>query len=211
MARCPCVKANATCSRACRCKNCGNKPPIKRSAEHFFPAAGVFIQCSCHNSPTSSKDTLRKSRCPCLLHGVSCSITCKCKNCGNITEASRNEVHSDSISAKKRKRENSNVYKRSKGSSYLAKEGFDISIGPWTELETMTLIVLQDVLQCSNLLVDVSNVTRLYQYLASSDSVLEMKLEIGKKRSAQIAAKLLHLRGKQDIYIRLADIEMQAK
>jgi hypothetical protein len=53
--------------------------------------------------------------------------------------------------------------------------------------------------------VDVSNVKRLYQYLASSDSVQEMKLEIGHKRSAQIAAKLLHVRGKQDIYVRLAD------
>lgn len=116
-----------------------------------------------------------------------------------------NEVQSDFISAKKRKRDNSNVYKRSKGSSYLAKEGFDISIGPWNELETTALLVIRDVLQCSKLVVDVSNVKRLYQYLASSDSVQEMKLEIGNKRSAQIAAKLLHVRGKQDIYVRLAN------
>ena len=121
-----------------------------------------------------------------MRHGVSGSITCKCKNCGNKTEGSKNEVQSDSISAEKGKRENSNVYKRSKGSSYLAKEGFDISIGRWNELETMTLIVIQDVLQSSNLLVDVSNVTRLYQYLASSDSVLEMKLEIGKKEAHKL-------------------------
>ena len=121
-----------------------------------------------------------------MRHSGSCSITCKCKNCGNITEASRNEVQSDAISEKKRKRENSNAYKRTKGSSYLGKDGFDISIGPWNELETMTLIVIQDVLQCSNLLVDVSNVTRLYQYLASSDSGLEMKLEIGEKEAQKL-------------------------
>ncbi len=47
--------------------------------------------------------------------------------------------------------------------------------------------------------------------MASCDPVQEMKLDIGKKRSAQIAAKLLHVCGKQDMYIRLADIEKQAK
>ena len=122
-----------------------------------------------------------------------------------------NKVQSDFIGEKKRKRDSSDIYKRSRGSSYLAKEGFDISIGPWNELETTALLVIQDVLRCNKLPVDISNVKRLYQYLASCDPVQEMKLDIGKKRSAQIAAKLLHVRGKQDMYIRLADIEKQAK
>ena len=93
-----------------------------------------------------------------------------------------------------RKRDNLEKFKRQKGSDYLANEGFELACGSWTEMETIAIMVIQNILEGSNLVCNVANVSSVYRYFASSAPVTEMKLEIGQKRSVQIAAKISHLK-----------------
>ena len=175
ISRCPCFKANVPCSRACRCKYCAN-PNIGPSQGH-----NQKTECSCRNTPFSCKNTsARKSKCPCLRNNVSCSSGCKCKDCGNANETSNTLPSSNyTTNSQKRKRDNGETFKRLKGSSYLANEGFDISCGTWTELETTALLAIQEILRGSKFNIDVTNVSSLYRHLASSAIVNDMKLAIG--------------------------------
>ena len=50
-------------------------------------------------------------------------------------------------SGTKRKRTTPEIYKRCKGIQFLAKEGFEISVGPWTEMETLILSVTEELIK----------------------------------------------------------------
>ena len=201
--RCPCFTAKVSCSRICRCKGCGNprcnSVPVVDSA--------INVECSCRNSPVSCKDTTstRKSKCPCLRNGKKC-LTCKCKNCGNGKDDSANvepQCH-------KRKRNNEPMFKRTKGCDYLAQHGFDINCSSWTELETIVLIAILDILQESPLEPNVLNSSFLYRHLFSSSILQNSGLKITQKRNSQIAGKLLHMRKNVDIHVQMLEKESES-
>jgi hypothetical protein len=109
------------------------------------------------------------------------------------------------VQERERKRDNPEPYKGEKGSNYLAREGFDMECGTWTELETTVLIVIQHILSRSQVEVNSTNISSLYRSLASSTIVQETKLAIGQKRNAQIVGKLAHLHHSKNVYLRLAE------
>ena len=168
--RCLCFTAKVSCSRVCRCKGCCN--PLAKSVPESASAANV--ECSCRKSSVSCKDGIRKSKCPCLRNGKRC-VSCKFKNCGN------GNVNVTSLSGPKRRRIHEPTFKRTKGCDYLAQQGFEINCGPWTELETITLLVISDILQESRLESTAVNVSFIYRHLVpsailkNSDLLLEQK------------------------------------
>ena len=113
----------------------------------------------------SCQDRLsRKSKCPCLKSNIYCSHRCKRTFCGNRCEDTKGlntpTSHSNG-SGTKRKRITPEIYKRCKGVKFLAKEGFKISVGPWTEMETLILSLTEELIKDIGLPVSPSNITML--------------------------------------------------
>ena len=66
---------------------------------------------------------------------------------------------------------------------------------PWRNIETLCLMVCRDVLLSQGLSINSKNLRDLYDFVAKSPAVMEMSLNIAAKSTAQIAAKIAHLRG----------------
>ena len=80
-------------------------------------------------------------------------------------------TYTESTIGVKRKRISSESYKHSKGVDYLVNRGFEISAGPWTKLETLTLSVVGELIKTIGLTVSPSNIARLYNYVVCSNTV----------------------------------------
>lgn len=131
--RCSCLKKGQTCTRFCWCVTCNNACQVEKSV------SGQRKGCTCGsmkkgNSVVVSKDQVeRKSRCPCLRIGKKCTSSCRCSNCGNNEDCP--DKRSSNFTSTKRKRTNVQTYKHIRGADYLAKEGFVLSNGLWTNLK----------------------------------------------------------------------------
>jgi hypothetical protein len=164
-------------------------------------------------SSISCQDGLRKSKCPCLKNNTYCSPQCRCSLCGNISPDTASS-HKDAVSVLadtvqstpiKRKRTQQETYKRCKGVEYLANNGFDISPGPWTDMETLILSLVLELLTSTELAVSSSNVMELYNFVALSDKVKDMELPIAYKSSKSIIGKRSQLNSKHSVFQSLMD------
>ncbi|XP_078346062.1 uncharacterized protein LOC144631498 isoform X2 [Oculina patagonica] len=204
--QCSCLSSGRMCSRRCQCYNCCN--PLNNGTK--VTSSPSLHRCRCGRGSTKSKgsnkavcrDWSRKSKCPCLKSGVSCSSACQCLGCGNPhNQTTRKHVTSACSPGlpKKRKRSNPDPYKRKGGSVFLSSQGFDVSVGPWKDLETLLLLVVYELLEISNLHENSQSIVTMYNFVADSSLVIQMKLDIATKRSAQIIGKLLHVKGRHNI------------
>ena len=151
--KCPCHKVNHSCTRSCRCYNCKNtcnsnevvkvKKSLKRGCR-----CGVGQKSKDTREPNAShmscQDGLRKSKCPCVAGSIGCTEVCRCLTCGNIVQA-----RTDPGKTPKRKRRNRatvSPYKRKKGSKFMIGQNVEVDCGPWRNMETLCLMVCQDVL-----------------------------------------------------------------
>lgn len=73
-------------------------------------------------------------------------------------------------------------------------ENASVDLGPWRVLETLCLIVCRDVLVSNTIDTNSTNLKVLYNYVAESESVKTMSLPMAAKSTAQVAAKMKHLR-----------------
>ena len=203
--RCPCFAAKLPCSRVCRCKRCGNPQCNDVPIVHNE----LNVECSCHKSPVACKDSnTRKSKCPCLINRKQCGSTCKCKNCGN---GKLSNVPNAESGVHKRKRNYEPIFKRKKGCDYLAQQGFDINCGTWTDIETIFLITISEILQESPLDNNTVNCSFLYRHLASSSILKNSGLTIGQKRNSQIAGKMMYMKRKQDVHFQMIAKEKESQ
>ena len=200
------MKRGKKCARECRCVNCENS-----SKEEMRPGANTIKGCLCGINKkgdatyVSCKDgTLRKSKCPCLRKNTYCSSCCKCFNCGN-TRGSCKPTCMTSPSGKKRKRCNPEPYKRTRGTEYLAERGFDITTGPWTELESTVLYVVIEVIKSTSVPLNSKSISELYNFVASSQTMSEMALPVAYKSFAKIRGKLSFLNSKHSVFESLMD------
>lgn len=206
---CSCVRKGKICSRSCRCVNCTNSQIQPKSVADEKRKGCTCGSSKKETSVVSCQDSAsRKSKCPCLKNNIYCSHRCKCTFCGNKCEDAQGlnspTPHSNG-SGTKRKRNTPETYKRCKGVEFLAKEGFEITVGPWTEMETLTLSVAEELIKDTGLPVSPSNVTELYNYVACSGTVKELALPIAYKSTRKILNKLSHLHSKQSIFTSLLD------
>ena len=135
----------------------------------------------------------RKSSCPCLGSTTGCNAACGCKNCNNPC-GSRTES-AEPISEKVTRAPRKKSYKQQRTSSYLVEAGVEEPKGRWSDLETLTLIVLSNLLKKTCLPVDVSHLHSFYQlfrnYLCNKE--LLKKLPINVKEVRHITGKLRHI------------------
>ncbi|CAH3166876.1 unnamed protein product [Pocillopora meandrina] len=199
--KCPCHKVNHSCTRSCRCYNCKNtcnsndvvkvKKSLKRGCR-----CGVGQKSKRDGGPNAShkscQDSLRKSKCPCVAGGIGCTEVCRCFNCGNIVQARADPGKSPK--RKKRNRATVSPYKRKKGSKFMISQNAEVDCGPWRNIETLCLMVCRDVMLSQGLSINSKNLRDLYDFVAKSPAVMEMSLNIAAKSTAQIAAKIAHLR-----------------
>ncbi|CAH3165856.1 unnamed protein product [Pocillopora meandrina] len=115
---------NHSCTRSCRCYNCKNtcnsneivkvKMSVKRGCR-----CGVGQKNKGDGEPNAShkscRDSLRKSKCPCVAGGIGCTEVYRCFNCGNIVQARADPGKSPK--RKKRNRATVSPYKRKKDQS----------------------------------------------------------------------------------------------
>ena len=76
------------------------------------------------------------------------------------------------------KGQNPQTYKRMRGADYLAKQGFTVSSGPWTKLESIFLSVVIEVIYGSGVVLNSKNIAELYNFVVSSDKVKEIGIAI---------------------------------
>ncbi|XP_046840723.1 uncharacterized protein LOC124434843 isoform X2 [Xenia sp. Carnegie-2017] len=214
--KCSCLKLGQACNRMCRCRNCCN--PLNEKERKFRPARKNRKACMCGNGRKESdgifisckdKDT-RKSKCPCLRDSVGCTNDCRCRNCGNIYNSPDfipggkrgcEEELSTFKGKAKRRRSNPQSYKRIKGAVFASNQDGEVSSGVWSELETIMLVVIQEILFLTELPSETSNIISLYQFIAVSEFVTEMKLPIVKKENVEIEAKLVEMIAKQQLML----------
>lgn len=111
----------------------------------------------------------------------------------------------------KRKRNQGSTFQRKKGCDYLVQQGFDINSGPWTDLETIFLITILEILEESPLDNNVVNNTILYRNLASSSILQNSGLAIRQKTSNQIAGKIMHMKKKQGVHTEMIQKERESQ
>ena len=112
---------------------------------------------------------------------------------------------SSNFTSTKRKRTNPQTYKRMRGADYLAKEGFVISNGPWTNLECIVLFAVTEVINYSGVAVNSQNVAELYNFVVSSAKVKEIGLAVTYKPFSSIVGKLSQLNEKHSLHKSLMD------
>ena len=147
----------------------------------------------------------RKSRCPCLRIGKKCTSSCRCSNCGNQKEGCPQNRLSSNLTSTRRKRTNPQTYKRMRGADYLAKEGFVLSNGPWTNLECIVLFVVTEVINYSGVAKNSQNVAELYNFVVSSEKVKNFGLAVTYKPFSSIVEKLSQLNEKHSLHKSMMD------
>jgi hypothetical protein len=113
--------------------------------------------------------------------------------------------------ANKRKRNNEPHFHRSKGCEYLAEQGFNINSGTWTDLETIVLITISEILEESPLQNSAVNSSILYRNLASSLALQNSGLPIGQKTSSQISGKIMHMKKLQEVHVKMVQKEIESQ
>lgn len=84
-----------------------------------------------------------------------------------------------------------------RASDFLVTSGMEPNQGPWKETETICLMVCKEVLNgCYNVEDSFANIAALYRHVAMSNAAIGIRLLIGAKNNAQIAAKLSFLEKK---------------
>ncbi len=138
--------------------------------------------------------------CPCLRAKIFCTSSCKCLRCGNCDGSKSNTATNtnkdlESPVGSKRERCNPDPYKRSSSANYLAEHGFDISSGPWTQLETLLL----------SMELSATIVSALFNFITGSEKVKEMSLPVAYKPMKSIIGRLEYMRSKHNVFNSLLD------
>ena len=76
-------------------------------------------------------------------------------------------------------------------------------MGTWTDLETVVLITISEILEESLLDNNAANSSIIYRDLASSSILQNSGLPIGQKTNSQISGKITHMKKKQDVYFEM--------
>jgi hypothetical protein len=85
---------------------------------------------------------------------------------------------------------------------FASNQDGELSSGIWTELETIMLVVIQEILFLTDLPSEPANITSLYQFIAASEFVTEIKLPIVKKEAVEVQAiKLEEMVAKQQLML----------
>lgn len=145
--RCTCIKKGAGCTRRCRCICCKNSSSHTQSVQS--PSKGCRCGISNKGDPTYKACIdlpTRKSKCPCLDQQSGCTDTCQCNNCNNHY-GSNSASTTYTPKGKARRRAKHDNLQCSKGVDYLSEKGFQVKEGPWTSLETVTLLVIIEIIE----------------------------------------------------------------
>ena len=148
-------------------------------------------------------ESQRRSRCPCLPIGANCTTICRCSNCGN--NGNSPDKKSPNVTGHKRNRRNPQTYKRMRGADFLASKEFEVSNGPWTNLETIILYVVTEVIEDSGVPSTSLNIADLFNFGVSSEKMKEIGLAVTYKPFSSIAGKFSHLNDKHFLYESLMD------
>lgn len=189
--RCPCNRKIQPCTRKCRCYNCKNEHNEKIGPQkHYNKLQPHKRGCTCGSALKLKNPNLTS----CLAGRFGCTDECRCSNCGNIFQAGGISAAVPNQERKRRNRETVSPYKRRKGADFMELQGATIKSGPWKILDTLCLMVCQEVLLCNHLPVSSVTLAQLYNFVAESHRLSETSLGIATKSTAQTAAKLVHLR-----------------
>ena len=200
--RCSWLRNQQTCTRLCRCINSNNQGLQEKGAVSKRKGCTCGSLNKVKARRLSCQDHVeRKSRCPCLRVGVKCDSVCRCTNCGNGKDCP--DKRCSNTTPSKRKRTNPQTYKRMRGADYLAKQGFTVSSGLWTKLESIFLSVVIEVIDSSGVVLNSKNIAELYNFVVSSDKVKEIGMAITYKSLSGIAGKLFHLKEKHFLHLSL--------
>ena len=84
---------------------------------------------------------------------------------------------------------------------FASNQDGELSSGILTELETIMLVVIQEILFLTDLPSEPANIFSLYQFIAASEFVTEIKLPIVKKEAVEVEAKLKEMVAKQQLML----------
>ena len=94
----------------------------------------------------------------------------------------------------RRNRETVSPYKIKKGSEYMEVNRVPMSTGPWNFLETLCLVVCQEILLSTSIPLNPANLSALYRFVAESNNLQGLSLQINTKTTAQVTGKMTHLK-----------------
>ena len=137
----------------------------------------------------------RKSTCPCKSTKTGCNAACACKNCYNPFGCRASGAQQPS-GVKKNMQPRKKSYKVVRTTTYLNEIGSDIPKGRWTDLETLTLILLSNLMLETDLPFDMNYLCSFYdlfhKFICNKNHLDEFPINV--KDFRQISAKFNHIK-----------------
>ena len=137
----------------------------------------------------------RKSRCPCKSTKTGCNAACACKNCCNPFGCRASGAQQPS-GEKKNRQPRKKSYKVVRTTTYLNEIGSDIPKGRWTDLETLALILLSNLMLKTDLPFDINYLCSFYdlfhKFICNKQRLDEFPINV--KDFRQISAKFNHIK-----------------
>ena len=132
------------------------------------------------------------SRCPCIRSGHTCTITCKCINCGN--GKCEDSCDREKKARRKRQRHPEQEYKRYVGVKYMKDAGEQPLTGQWTADEHYVFLgiikVVKPMGNFSKLCEDVDIITELYSSVLEMAKSVGLRISLSAKSSSKVRAKI---------------------
>ena len=201
--RCDCFKSQKSCTRSCRCRNCGNRDG--NSPKYTKQSDVGITKCFCGKNAARKDpnfvacydaDGQQKSKCPCYGNNQSCSLACICFNCGNTNGKNTRSISTnvlEGVPKVKRSRSTPIFHKRKRGTEYLSSSGFGIRDGPWLRTESIVFIVCLTLLSKTTISPSVDNLLMLYNSVVTSEYAIKTEYGARRKTKAHVIAKMKHI------------------
>ena len=161
-------------------------------------------QRECAIKPQSSTDVPgeRRSTCPCYTSplGPPCSGLCKCMNCSNHFNKKKSTAVAVTSTRESLSKKMTTTLKRVSGANFLQANNVSVVPGKWTDLETVTLLVIIEFVQLLSDHESIAEIYNIYNSLADSSITSSFGVVIDKKKMTQISGKLTHIKNKKAVF-----------
>ena len=177
-----CIKTRATGDvKSCRCGRGRNFHDVDR------------INC-CSNKFYSS-------RCPCLINDLLCTISCKCINCGNSSDANQRSESSSAITKENRRKRARHIeqdFIRKEGWKFMKKENEQTISGLWSEQEHYVFLATVLLFRRNGKDLSTKDMLDFYNLVREVSEKDRINVILSPKTQTQISAKLKQLQKEED-------------
>lgn len=132
----------------------------------------------------------RQTKCGCYKKGQPCSRLCACYLCGNEYGQREGESDSGDVHRKRKMTSSPPSLKRTRTTTFLKNNGFEVQHGQWTPEETCLFDTIESFLYATGILASCKNIATLFNFVVTSQCATNLNLTANTKTVKQIQGKM---------------------